>query len=308
MTIPKGFIPVMLTPFHKDNSIDYEAVKKLTEYYIKSGSVGLFANCLSSEMYELNDEERLTLVKTVIEATQKRVPVVASGTLGGTLESMANFSQKLFELGVDAVIVINSILVNEDEPDSIFIEKMEQFLSLTGNIPMGIYECPVPYKRIVSGTVLSKFLPSKRLVYLKDTSLSIDSVQEKLRLAKDYNFGLYDAYMPNAQASMKAGASGLSCIQGNYFPEMIVWVCDNFSNENKSTQLKKVQGFFEKYMDLMHQTYPIAAKYVLQKRGFEINLTTRRQVGVLTDSQKKELDNLLEEYKLLEREIGLCNP
>jgi 4-hydroxy-tetrahydrodipicolinate synthase len=305
MNIPKGFIPVMLTSFNEDYSIDYEAVKRLTEYYIKAGAVGLFANCLSSEMYELNDDERLTLVKTVIEATQKRVPVVATGTLGGTIESMANFSKKLYDLGVDAVIVINSIFVKEDEHDSVFTEKMDQFLSLTGNIPLGIYECPVPYKRLVSGAVLSKLLPSNRLVYLKDTSLSLNSVQEKLKLAKDYDFGLYDAYMPNSQASLKAGASGLSCIQGNYFPEMVVWVCDNFSNENKAPHLKKVQNFFEKHMDLMHQTYPIAAKYVLQKRGFDINLTTRRQVGVLTDNQKKELDNLLEEYKLLEMEIGL---
>lgn len=52
-------------------------------------------------------------------------------------------------------------------------------------------------------------------------------------------------------------------------------------------------------MDLMHDTYPITAKYVLQKRGFKIDLTTRRQVGLLSDNQKVALDLLLGEYKEL---------
>ena len=305
MNIPKGFIPVMLTPFKDDYSIDYEAVEKLTEYYIQAGVVGLFANCLSSEMYELTNEERLKLVETVLKTTNNRVPVVATGTLGGSIEEMAHFTTQLYKQGMDAVIVINSIMVAEKETDSIFLEKMAQYLALTNNIPIGIYECPVPYKRIVSADVLDTLLQTGRLIYLKDTSLSLESVKEKLRLAKDYNFGLYDAYMPNAQASMQAGASGLSCIQGNYFPELVVWFCNNFSNELKQEQIRKTSGFFEKNMDLMHDTYPITAKYVLQKRGFEIGLTTRRQVGFLSDNQKVALDLFLVEYQELAEEIGL---
>ena len=50
-------------------------------------------------------------------------------------------------------------------------------------------------------------------------------------------------------------------------------------------------------MDVMHTSYPTAAKYVLQKTGFEIDLYTRRDVGELTDAMKAELDLLIEESK-----------
>jgi 4-hydroxy-tetrahydrodipicolinate synthase len=60
-TLPRGFIPVMLTPFNDDLSVDYATLRKLCDYYIDNGAVGLFANCLSSEMYELTaDFSRIT--------------------------------------------------------------------------------------------------------------------------------------------------------------------------------------------------------------------------------------------------------
>jgi 4-hydroxy-tetrahydrodipicolinate synthase len=52
-------------------------------------------------------------------------------------------------------------------------------------------------------------------------------------------------------------------------------------------------------MDVMHDVYPISAKYVLQKRGFNIDLHTRRAVGTLTETQTKNLDQLLLDYTRL---------
>jgi 4-hydroxy-tetrahydrodipicolinate synthase len=49
-------------------------------------------------------------------------------------------------------------------------------------------------------------------------------------------------------------------------------------------------------MELMHQSYPTSAKYVLQKMGFPINLGTRRKVGELTPEIKLKLDALIAEY------------
>ena len=78
--LPRGFIPVMLTPFNDDLSVDYSTLRSLCDYYIEQGAVGLFANCLSSEMYEMSDEERLAVIKTVVDQTAGRVSVVATGT------------------------------------------------------------------------------------------------------------------------------------------------------------------------------------------------------------------------------------
>ena len=65
-SLPGGLWPVMLTPFLQNNEVDYDVLKRLTEFYIKSGANGLFANCLSSEMFQLTEAERLKVIATVV--------------------------------------------------------------------------------------------------------------------------------------------------------------------------------------------------------------------------------------------------
>lgn len=291
MTLPQGFIPVMLTPFTADLQVDYSCLQKLTEYYLESGAVGLFANCLSSEMYELSDAERLSIIESVIKQVAGRVPVVATGTFGGNISEMAEFSKKVYSLGVDAVIILNNQFVSDEESDEQFLARMHEWLELTPGIPFGIYECPIPYKRLVSIPVLANLLATGRLCYHKDTSLNMDDVKAKIQAGKQNVFGVYDAYIEHAISSLQAGSKGLSCIQGNYFPDLIVELCRNTSHS------EAVQDFLSDNMELMHANYPTSAKYVLQQLGFPINLATRRKVGELSSEMMKKLDALIEAYR-----------
>jgi 4-hydroxy-tetrahydrodipicolinate synthase len=283
--LPRGFIPVMLTPFHDDLSVDYATLRLLCDYYIDNGAVGLFANCLSSEMYELSAEERLAVIKTVVDQTAERVPVVATGTFQGSVEEMADLSNQVYTLGVDAVIVLNNQFVSEEESDEVFLSRIHQWMELTPGVPFGIYECPVPYKRLVSIPVLQDLLRSGRLCYHKDTSLDIEQVRAKIKEGAGARFGVYDAYMVHAKASLEAGSMGLSCIQGNFFPDIIAKFCSKPSEE--------FQQFLTENMDLMHSAYPTSAKYVLQKQRFPISLATRRKVDPLTIDLKEKLDALI---------------
>lgn len=291
MKLPEGFIPVMLTPFTADLQVDYSCLRKLTEFYLEAGAVGLFANCLSSEMYELSDEERLNVIATVVNQVANRVPVVATGTFGGNINDMAEFSKSVYGLGVDAVIILNNQFVSETESDEVFLARVHAWLDLTPGIPFGIYECPIPYKRLVSIPVLENLLATDRLCYHKDTSLQIDEVAAKIKVGGQQVFGVYDAYIEHAIESLNAGSKGLSCIQGNYFPELIVDLCQ------KTKRSQAIQNFMSAHMRLMHETYPISAKYVLQKMGFPIDLATRRKVGELSSEMIKKLDALIEEYR-----------
>lgn len=306
-SLPQGFIPVMLTPFLESGEVDYEGLKTLTEFYLNAGSAGLFANCLSSEMYELSEQERIDVTRTVVEQVAGRVPVVATGTFGGAIEAQAKFVKRIYDTGVQAVIVISGLIAAEDESDEVFLKNALELISATGDIPLGFYECPVPYKRLIPSTILEKLVETGKVVYHKDTCLDLDEVKRRILVAEGYQFGLYDAYMVNAVASLQAGAAGLSCIQGNIYPELVVWICEHFNNPDRQEEVKKVQQFFIDSMDVVHTAYPIIAKYSLQKRGFPISTYTRREVGVLTDSLKLEMDDLLTEIEKIQSDLGITS-
>lgn len=302
--LKKGFIPVMLTPFHNDGSIDYKTLTALTEMYLKSGVTGLFANCLSSEMFELSDAERIQLTKHVVDIVDGQVPIVATGTFEGTIAEQADFSKKIYGTGIDAVILISGLLAKENDSDAVFESNVHQFLDLTPGIPTGFYECPVPYKRVLSAAQLEDFVNTGRVIYHKDTCLDINQIKAKLSVIKNPDFGLYDAYMVHAIESLKAGSAGLSCIQGNFFPELIVWICDNYNNSTKADELVAVQQFLESNMGVMHEVYPIVAKYTLQKRGLPISNFTRRAVGDFTPIVKNAVDKLQQDYDILQNELS----
>ncbi|UFH52239.1 dihydrodipicolinate synthase family protein [Spirosoma sp. KNUC1025] len=304
-TLPHGFIPVMLTPFLDSGEVDYAGLSQLTEFYLESGAAGLFANCLSSEMYELTETERLAVTKQVVDQVGGRVPVVATGTFGGPMFHQADFIKRIYDTGIQAVIATTCQLALPEDSDAIFLDHLHQLMNLTGTIPLGLYECPVPYKRLISSQLLANILPTGRIIYHKDTSLDADEVAKRLAVAEGYQFGLYDAYMVNAVSSLKAGAAGLSCIQGNYVPELIVWLCDNFDQAGRQDAVKRVQQWLVDSMDLLHTAYPIAAKYALQKRGLPISLYTRRAVDPLTPAIQQQLDALLESADQLQDEIGI---
>lgn len=96
-TSEKGFIPVMLMPFTTTGAIDFDALTRLTEFYLQAGAAGLFANCLSSEMFELSESERLRVIEHVLKVTNGLVPVVATGTFGGPIDQQADFVKKVHD-------------------------------------------------------------------------------------------------------------------------------------------------------------------------------------------------------------------
>lgn len=301
----KGFIPVMLTPFLSNGNIDYPALTQLTEIYLQAGSSGLFANCLSSEMFELSDKERIDAIKHVIEVVNGAVPVVATGTFGGAISKQADFVKRVNDTGVEAVIAITSLLADENQDDEVFGDNVYNLLKQTGNIPLGFYECPVPYKRVIKPKQLADFVSTGRVIYHKDTSLDLAQIKDKINLTKDYNFGLYDAYIVHAVESLKAGSAGLSCIQGNYFPELIVWLCDHYNDETLKEEVTIVQQFLIDNMDVMHNVYPIVSKYFLQKRGLDISTFTRRDVGSFTPNVVKEVEKLFDDYTALRSDLNI---
>lgn len=306
MNSEKKFVPVMLTPFQKDGAIDYEALTRLTHFYLNKGAKGLFANCQSSEMFDLSSEERLSLIAHIIKVSEGKVPIVATGNFGDSIAAQATFIKRVYDLGVQAVILLTNQFVKPTEPESVLESNIMKLLDLTEGIPLGFYECPEPYKIIFSPELLSRLVSTGRIIYHKDTCLNIEQVRSKNELCKgESRFGLYDAYMAHAVASLQSGSAGLSCIQGNYFPELVVWLCKNYANPALAQEVSEVQQFFINEMEVMHADYPKSAKYYLWKRGMLMSIHTRRSPdNYISYQTKANMDGLERRYNELMRKFA----
>src|SRR5690606_2791796 len=116
----------------------------------------------------------------VVKAANGAVPVVATGTFGGPIQEQADFVKKIYSAGVEAVIGITGLLADEKDGDEVFDANVMQLLDLTEKIPIGFYECPVPYKRLISPEQLGRLVNTGRVTYHKDTCLDINQVSAKI--------------------------------------------------------------------------------------------------------------------------------
>lgn len=285
-----GVWPVMLTPFREDRSIDWRGLDALVDWYIVSGAVGLFAVCLSSEMYELSDAERLDLARAVVGRSAGRVPVIASGTFGGPVENQAEFVGCMAGTGVDAVVVLTSQLAARDESDDTWRLRAERLLALTDPIPLGLYECPVPYKRLISLDLLRWAAGSGRFHFLKDTSCELDRISTRCAAVRGTRLAIFNANAPTLLGSLQAGGAGFSGIAANVYPHLLAWLCRHFEGDPESAA--RLQRFLTLADMTVRSKYPDRAKRYLRAIGLPITPACRVMQEEWTEEDERVLEAL----------------
>lgn len=288
-----GVWPVMLTPFTDDNKVDYDSLGKLTDWYIDNGVAGLFADCQSSEMFFLSLEERVNIARFVKEKAAGRVPVVASGHISDSIEKQAEELNAVAETGVDAIILLTNRLAEADESDDVWLNNLKKLLDLLPKeVALGFYECPYPYKRIISPKLLKWCADTGRFFFIKDTSCDIENIKEKLEQIKGSSLKLFNANSSTLLESLELGASGFSGVMANFHTDLYVWLCKNYDKEPK--QARQVADFLMVASLIERQVYPVNAKYCQKQLGNFASIYTRtKDMNLLNETGKLEVEQLM---------------
>ena len=73
----RGVVPVVPTPFTRDEAIDLDALADCVRYAANSGLCAVCLPAYASEFYKLSDAERRQVVQTAIRAAEGRIGVMA---------------------------------------------------------------------------------------------------------------------------------------------------------------------------------------------------------------------------------------
>ena len=317
-----GVYPTMITPYKKDGDVDYGAVRALTEWYWQMGCDGIFAVCQSSEIFELSLSDRVKLAKTIKETADSlakrdhsRAPmgIVASGHISYDREEQKNEIFAIGETGVDAVILISNRMDIPNTTEDAWISDLDRLMEeLPAQMKLGVYECPRPYKRLLSNRMLSHCAQTGRFAFMKDTCCDASVIAGRVKMIAGTPMRLLNANGQTLLDSLRAGAAGYSGIMANFHPELYVWLCRHFEEEPETADL--VQSFLSTAAFTEHETmsYPMTAKYHLryiENLPFECVSSRVRPLNALTDYQKdcvKRMDMLAEHIKdlILKRKVN----
>lgn len=301
---PGGEWPTMITPYAADGSVDYRALGEMVEWYIKNGVSGLFSVCQSSEMFFLTMKERAGIAKFVVEKTAGRVPVIASGHISDSLGEQIKELNVMAGTGVDAVILITNRLAAQNESDDVWLKNLETLLAaLPAELPLGFYECPYPYKRLLTPELARHCGQTGRFRFLKDTSCSLSNIKAKLAAIKGTPLKLYNANTATLLASLRAGATGYSGVMANMQPSLYAWLLAHVDDPRADylSDMLIVSAFIER------QLYPVNAKYFMSLEGLPIaSLGCRsKDPSGFSDTFKGEVQSLRRLTHKLRAEFGV---
>ena len=287
-----GVWPVMLTPFTDNNQVDYDALGKLVDWYIENGVAGLFADCQSSEMFFLTLEDRVQIARFVKERADGRVSVVASGHISDSISGQAEELNAVAETGVDAVILLTNRLAETGESDEIWLENLKLLLAgLPKDLALGFYECPYPYKRIISPELLKWCADTGRFYFIKDTSCSIENIRRKLESIQGSRLKLFNANSSTLLETLRLGGSGFSGVMANFHADLYVWLCGHYQEEPEKARI--LADFLTITSMIERQVYPVNAKYYLNGEGVAMTTVTRTKKNtLLTETFRKEMEVL----------------
>lgn len=209
----------MITPYAPNGEIDYALVERLVDWYAEKGCRGVFAVCQSSEMAFLSLRERVRLAQTVTTAASGRLDVVASGHISDSPEAQAEEVCAVAETGVRAVVLVTNRLDPQRDGDGEWIRRAETLLSrIPPEVKLGLYECPNPYKRLLTPEILDWCLASGPLLVHQGHLLRPGHADGAAPAAGGQRFGSFQRQRANAAARLAAGRVGLFGHYGQFSP------------------------------------------------------------------------------------------
>lgn len=275
----------MVTPYRADGSVDLDVAERIVQWYFDRGLTGVFAVCQSSEIFFLTVEEREALAHRVyrkakeLERSGRRFTVVSSGHVADALDAQAQELNRICRAGTDALILITNRLDPENAGDDAFIDNAKRLLAqLPPDVPLGLYECPYPYKRLVTPKILDWCLSTGRFVYMKDTCCDAELIARRCAQLRGSGFRLLNANCQTLLQSLRSGADGYCGVMANFHPALYAWLCENGLRDPKRAEavqaLLGTCGFTEGGLP-----YPITAKYSLSLEGMDSALIARSRPG-----------------------------
>lgn len=305
-SIHPGVWPVMITPWTENDTPDFKAIEKLVNWYIEKGCAGIFAVCQSSEMAYLTEQEKLDIAKAVCDANGGRIQIVASGHTADDKATQFRELENMMKIsGIGAYVLVSNRLDQQNEGEEIFLRNAEEFFSRYPEIDFGIYECPMPWKRLVSLDFLRETAPKGRMVFLKDTCCDYVLIRERLKAIEGTPLKLFNANAQSWFDSYCHGSAGYSGVMANFHPDLYKWCFNHKDSDPEKARL--VADFLTTAAMIEMRIYPCSAKYHQNLVNVPMHVFSRSaDCAKLDRNAKGEVESLihLERWLREKLEIG----
>ena len=256
-----GSIVALVTPF-KNGKVDWQSLEGLVDFHVESGTHGIVACGTTGESATLSHEEHHEVIKGVIKAAKKRIPVIA-GTGSNSTEEAVQLTQAAEKAGADGALLI-SPYYNRPPQEGIY-QHYRKVASSVG-IPLVIYNIPSRTGSKIEPETLARLSEVRNVAAVKEATGSVDQAIEVLRLCGD-RLALYSGEDSLTYSLMALGGKGVISTVANVAPKPMAQLTEACLEGHWETGQKLQFELIPLIRSLFIETNPIPVKAALSLMG-----------------------------------------
>lgn len=288
----KGSIVALVTPM-QNGQVDVVRLRKLVEAHIQAGTHALVAAGTTGESGTLTHEEKLLVIKTVIDEAAERIPVIAGTAANATDECIA-LTKQAMGLGADAVLIMTPAYIRPTQ-EGLF----QHYNKIAHEVPIPIILYNVPSRTacdLLPETV-GRLMHRSNIIGIKDATGSLDRLHQLLR-ASEGRIDIYSGDDLTAAEWMLAGARGVISVTANVAAKLMAKLADAALDGDKATCLSLHEQLMPLHELMFTESNPIPAKWALYRMGL-IEDELRLPLTSLSVERHASLEEVLHRLNLV---------
>ncbi len=224
MAIFTGAGVAIVTPFNKDESINYDRLDELIDYHCNHGTDSIIICGTTGESATLTEAEHIECVKFTIDRVKGRLPVVA-GTGSNCTRTAIEMSKEASDYGADGLLLVTPYYNKATQSGLI-----AHYTAVAKEAKSPIIMYSVASRtgcNIEPATVAELVKNVDNIVGVKEASGNISQVAKIMELT-DGNIDLYPGNDDQIVPLLSLGAKGVISVLSNVAPKETHDICEKF--------------------------------------------------------------------------------
>lgn len=238
----KGIYTPIITPFDAEENINYNALEHNLDRWGKTELDGILVLGSNGEFPYLSPEEKFELVKFVKRHFSTKKKLIVGTSCESTRETI-EFSKKIAQVGVDAVVLLPSNYFKGAMKEDLLYRYFTDVAD-SASVPVMLYNMPLNTGINLSSSLVARLSKHPNIVGIKDTSGNIVQLAEIVRDTED-DFAVFAGNAGYLLPALAVGARGATLALANILPEACCDLVALFKagklDEAKALQLKLLE-------------------------------------------------------------------
>ena len=252
-----GTITALVTPFAKDGSVDYGALKALVEEQTAAGIEGICSVGTSGESPTLSHEEHHKVIAKTIEFAAGRAKIIAGTGANSTAEALSLTRSAIANGGADACLQVTPYY-NKPNAEGLY----RHFMTVADlGLPVILYNVPGRAGKEIPLDVVVRLAKHPNVIAIKEAAGSVDRVSAIKSLLPDFTVLSGDDSL--ALPMMSVGAEGVISVASNVIPkemgDMVRLALEGRFTEARAYHAK----YYRLFHDLVIDVNPVMVKEAL---------------------------------------------